>query len=97
MQAFGSDSLNKNPELENIGERLLPNLKGSPLAAKTIGLLLRMNLNAKHWANILNSELWELEQEKTDILPPLHLSYMYLPAHLKRCFSFCAVYPKEQF
>jgi hypothetical protein len=70
VQAFGSDSLDKNPELENIGKRLLPKLKGSPLAAKTIGHLLRMNLKPKHWTNILNSELWELEKEKTDILPP---------------------------
>ncbi|KAJ1265386.1 hypothetical protein BS78_08G073100 [Paspalum vaginatum] len=95
VQAFGSDNLDKKPELENIGKSLIPKLKGSPLAAKTIGRLLRMNLNPEHWNNILNSELWELEQEKTDILPALRLSYMYLPAHLKRCFSFCAAYPKD--
>lgn len=95
VQAFGSESLDENPELENIGKSLIPKLKGSPLAAKTIGRLLRMNLNPEHWTNILSSELWELEQEKTDILPALRLSYMYLPAHLKRCFSFCAVYPKD--
>ena len=57
LQAFGYDSLDKTPELENIEERLLPKLKGSPLGAKTIGRLLRMNLNPKHWTNILNSEL----------------------------------------
>ncbi|RLN27826.1 hypothetical protein C2845_PM05G17470 [Panicum miliaceum] len=95
VQAFGSENLDKNQELENIGKSLIPKLKGSPLAAKTIGRLLRMDLNPKHWNNILNSELWKLEQEKTDILPALRLSYMYLPAHLKRCFSFCAVYPKD--
>lgn len=95
VQAFGSENLDKNQELKNIGKSLIPKLKGSPLAAKTIGRLLRMDLNPKHWNNILNSELWKLEQEKTDILPALRLSYMYLPAHLKRCFSFCAVYPKD--
>ncbi|OEL23355.1 putative disease resistance RPP13-like protein 1, partial [Dichanthelium oligosanthes] len=70
-------------------------LKGSRLATKTLGRLLGMSLDPAHWNNILKSELWELRQEETDILPALRLSYMYLPLHLKRCFAFCAVYPKD--
>jgi hypothetical protein len=54
-----------------------------------------MKLEATHWNNVLESELWQLKQEETDILPALRLSYMYLPFNLKRCFSFCAVYPKD--
>ncbi|EEC72920.1 hypothetical protein OsI_06759 [Oryza sativa Indica Group] len=93
--AFGSDSSNNDPELECIGRSILPKLKGSPLAAKTLGRLLRMDHHMTHWKNVQKSELWELKQEETDILPALQLSYMYLPLHLKRCFSFCAVYPKD--
>ncbi|XP_044447232.1 putative disease resistance protein RGA1, partial [Triticum aestivum] len=70
-------------------------LKGSPLAAKTIGRLLRMDLSTTHWGNIMESELWRLEQTETDILPALRLSYMYLPQKLKRCFSICAMFPKD--
>ncbi|KAM3411821.1 hypothetical protein ACQJBY_003472 [Aegilops geniculata] len=93
--AFGSESSENDPELERIGRSIVPKLKGSPLAAKTLGRLLGMNLHTSHWNNILESELWKLKQEKTDILPALRLSYIYLPFHLKRCFSFCAVYAKD--
>ncbi|XP_037408761.1 uncharacterized protein LOC119270807 [Triticum dicoccoides] len=92
---FGSESSNYDPNLEHIGKSILPKLKGSPLAAKSVGPLLRMDLRASHWNDVLGRELWELKQEKTDILPSLQLSYMYLPLRLRRCFAFCAVYPKD--
>ncbi|VAH11030.1 unnamed protein product [Triticum turgidum subsp. durum] len=93
--AFGSEGSNSDPELEHIGKCILPKLKGSPLAAKTLGRMLSMDLQASHWNSIRESELWELKQEETDILPALRLSYMYLPFYLKQCFAFCAVYPKD--
>uniref|UniRef100_M8BUW4 Disease resistance protein RGA2 n=1 Tax=Aegilops tauschii TaxID=37682 RepID=M8BUW4_AEGTA len=92
---FGSENSDNDPELERIGRSILPKLKGSPLAAKTLGRMLSMDLQASHWNFILESELWELRQEPTDILPALRLSYMYLPFYLKQCFAFCAVYPKD--
>ncbi|XBI60828.1 hypothetical protein VPH35_041705 [Triticum aestivum] len=93
--AFGSMGCNSDPELERIGRRILPKLKGSPLGAKTLGRMLSMDLQKSHWNFILESELWELKQKETDILPALRLSYIYLPLYLKQCFAFCAVYPKD--
>ncbi|VAI40115.1 unnamed protein product [Triticum turgidum subsp. durum] len=93
---FGSESSNDFPELDLIGRKILPKLKGSPLAARTLGRMLRDDLRTSHWNNILDSELWELDQERTEIVPALRLSYIYLPFHLKRCFSFCAMYPKDK-
>uniref|UniRef100_A0A0E0P810 NB-ARC domain-containing protein n=1 Tax=Oryza rufipogon TaxID=4529 RepID=A0A0E0P810_ORYRU len=100
--AFRSNSSSNSPELEHIrpeleriGRAILPKLKGSPLAAKTLGRLLKSNLSIEHWEDILRSELWKLEQEETDILPALRLSYVYLPRHMKRCLSICALYPKD--
>ncbi|XP_052169291.1 putative disease resistance RPP13-like protein 1 [Oryza glaberrima] len=92
--AFGTDRLQYDPELDNIGSRILPHLKGCPLAAKTLGKLLNCMLNRDSWNDIATSELWELDQNNDDILPVLRLSYQYLPSHLRACFSFCSMYPK---
>ncbi|XP_039787162.1 putative disease resistance protein RGA3, partial [Panicum virgatum] len=92
---FGSEDYHIDPQLEQIGRSIIPKLKGAPLAAKTIGRLLRKSLDPAHWNDILNSELWQLRQQESDILPALRLSYMYLPFNLKRCFSFCATYHKD--
>ncbi|KAM3405639.1 hypothetical protein ACQJBY_008254 [Aegilops geniculata] len=92
--SFGTENSNNYLELECIGRSILSKLKGSPLAAKTLGRMLSMDIQSSHWNSILESELWELKQKETDILPALRLSYMYLPFYLKQCFSFCAMYPK---
>uniref|UniRef100_A0A0D9YQI6 NB-ARC domain-containing protein n=1 Tax=Oryza glumipatula TaxID=40148 RepID=A0A0D9YQI6_9ORYZ len=93
--AFGSKNSENYPELVHIGKSIVQKLKGVPLATETLGRLLRMSLDTEYWNRILKSELWELKQNNTEILPALRLSYLYLPTHLKRCFSFCAVYPKD--
>ncbi|VAH55115.1 unnamed protein product [Triticum turgidum subsp. durum] len=93
--AFGSEESNNDPDLEGIGRSIVPKLKGSPLAAKTLGRMLKAKPEVSHWKSILESKLWRFEQEKTEILPALRLSYLYLPFELKQCFAFCAVYPKD--
>jgi hypothetical protein len=59
LQAFGSRSSNNNLEMEERGKNFVHKLKGSPFAAKTIGHLMRRNLDTTHWSNILNSGLWK--------------------------------------
>ncbi|XP_078165093.1 putative disease resistance protein RGA3 isoform X2 [Carex rostrata] len=95
--AFDSvvESNNINPELEVIGKEICKRLKGSPLAAITIGGTLKINSGVEHWTNIKDSKMWELQKEEHDILPVLQLSYQYLPTYLKKCFSFCSLFPKD--
>ncbi|BAS88530.1 Os04g0312000 [Oryza sativa Japonica Group] len=81
--------------LHKIGQSIASRLCGSPLAAKTLGRLLNMELTVRHWETIQKSELWELPHQENEILPALQLSYLYLPRELKRCFAFCSMFPKD--
>ncbi|XP_015068683.1 putative disease resistance RPP13-like protein 1 [Solanum pennellii] len=83
-----------HPELEEVGRKIADKCKGLPLALKTAVGTLRCKSKIKEWRNILRSEIWD-QRFLSDILPALMLSYNDLPAHLKRCFAFCAIYPKD--
>ncbi|PKA49103.1 Putative disease resistance RPP13-like protein 1 [Apostasia shenzhenica] len=97
--AFGAQDPKNHPKgqmLQGIGRQIAKKLKGSPLAAKTVGAVLRERLEIDHWNRVLNSELWSLgNQEAGDIMPALMLSYLHLPSYLQRCFSYCAIFPKD--
>uniref|UniRef100_A0A2N9HTE0 NB-ARC domain-containing protein n=1 Tax=Fagus sylvatica TaxID=28930 RepID=A0A2N9HTE0_FAGSY len=95
---FGKDA-EKCEELEVLGRQIAKKCKGLPLAAKTIGSLMRFKRSREQWENVLDSNLWELEDvEKIvekDLFAPLLLSYYDLPSPLKQCFSYCAIFPKD--
>ncbi|OAY81049.1 Disease resistance protein RGA2 [Ananas comosus] len=93
--AFGLEDSEDRPETEEIPEQIAAKLKGSPLAAKTLGGLLNSNMDVRHRRTIMNSEIWELQQNENDIMPALRLSCKYLPFHWKRCFSICSIYPQD--
>ncbi|KAH7688783.1 P-loop containing nucleoside triphosphate hydrolase protein [Dioscorea alata] len=94
--AFAEKNLdNYSQELHNIGKCIMKKLKGSPLAAKTVGKLLGHSLTEKHWTDILESDLWKFENSPHDIMHAFALSYYHLPQHLQQCFIFCSVFPKK--
>ncbi|XP_072952612.1 disease resistance protein RGA2-like [Typha angustifolia] len=93
--AFGVADPEEHPRLVATGKEIAKRLKGSPLAAKTLGALLKDNLNEEHWQSILKSDIWELGQGEDDIMPVLRLSYRHLPVHLQRCFAYCSMFPKD--
>lgn len=41
-----------------------------------------------------HNDIWEIDQQQSDILPILRLSYEYLPFHLRQCFAYCSMLPK---
>ncbi|KAL6651436.1 hypothetical protein ACP70R_010361 [Stipagrostis hirtigluma subsp. patula] len=93
---FGSQQPWKDhDELCDVGKKIVSKLKGFPLAAKTVGRLLRKQLSLDHWTTVLESKEWELQTNDTDIMPALKLSYDYLPFHLQQCFSYCALFAED--
>ncbi|ONI21231.1 hypothetical protein PRUPE_2G054300 [Prunus persica] len=93
--AFGNVKCSAHSNLEDIGNQIARKCKGLPLAAQTLGSLLRCNMNFEYWNRILNDSFWDHPYDKTNILPALGLSYHYLPTQLKRCFAYCSIFPKD--
>ncbi|KAK6777237.1 hypothetical protein RDI58_023954 [Solanum bulbocastanum] len=84
-----------HPELEEVGKKIADKCKGLPLALKTLAGTLRGKSEVDEWRDILSSKIWEQPSSLKEILPALMLSDNDLLAHLKRCFAFCAIYPKD--
>lgn len=62
-----------------------------------MGNLLRSKRTVREWQRILDSEMWKVEEIGKGLLSPLLLSYNDLPSNsmVKRCFSYCAIFPKD--
>ncbi|KAJ8426774.1 hypothetical protein Cgig2_034033 [Carnegiea gigantea] len=81
--------------LEEIGRRIAAKCGGLPIAAKTIGGLLAGISDARKWESIETSRIWDLPPGRKQILPALLLCYKFLPPHLRRCFAYCSLFPKN--
>ncbi|KAG4957689.1 hypothetical protein JHK85_044069 [Glycine max] len=93
--AFGGGNPQLNQECNDIAMKIVEKCRGLPLALKSMGSLLHNKSFVSDWENILKSEIWETED--SDIVPALALSYHHLPPHLKTCFAYCALFPKDYF
>ncbi|XP_078158946.1 disease resistance protein RGA2-like [Carex rostrata] len=90
QRAFGM-GVDERPELVNIGKQLINKCCGSPLIAKILGGLMSYKNDKREWLDVLQSNIWE-----NALIPPaLELNYLHLPSYMKRCFSFCSLFPKD--
>ncbi|XP_031129834.1 putative disease resistance protein RGA3 isoform X5 [Ipomoea triloba] len=85
-------------KLEEIGKQIAQKCKGLPLAVKVMGSLLRNKDTEEEWQTVLSqldTKFSNVEGVETDLFPHLRLSYDDLTPQMKRCFSYCAVFPKD--
>uniref|UniRef100_A0A7N2MVG2 Uncharacterized protein n=1 Tax=Quercus lobata TaxID=97700 RepID=A0A7N2MVG2_QUELO len=84
-----------NPNFEAIGRGIVEKCCGVPLAIKAIGRVLYYKKTESEWSFIKDNELKNVIKLKDDIFPVLKLSYDQLPPHLKCCFAYCSLFPKD--
>ncbi|XP_023891745.1 putative disease resistance protein RGA3 [Quercus suber] len=96
-RAFGMGRVEEKSELEAIGKEIVKKCGGVPLAIKALGSLMSLKSRKSDWESVEKSQIWDLDLPigKDSILLALKLSYNHLPPHLRQCFAFCCVYPKD--
>ncbi|KAK1418753.1 hypothetical protein QVD17_27899 [Tagetes erecta] len=94
LHALGVDNFDSHMTLKPRGEHFVRKCDGLPLAIKAIGRLLRTKTNEEDWDDMLNNEIWDIDNGDV-IVPALRLSYHDLSADLKQLFAYCSLFPKD--
>jgi Leucine-rich repeat (LRR) protein len=95
QKAFENGQEPENSNIVALGKEILQKCLGVPLAIRTIGSLLGSKNPETEWKSFKNNELSKIFPKDNGIVPTLMLSYDHLPSHLKHCFAYCSLFPKD--
>ncbi|RCV41419.1 hypothetical protein SETIT_9G134600v2, partial [Setaria italica] len=83
-------------ELKSIGMEIVERCDCLPLAVKVLGGLLRHKRRTRDaWTDVSSHDIWSTIGSDEDINKAVYLSYEDLPSHLKQCFVYCSLIPKD--
>jgi hypothetical protein len=94
--AFEQGQLPENQAFIRLGKEIMEKCGGVPLTIRTIASLLYSKTLEIEWRSFKEFELSKIAQEEeNDISSTLKLSYNHLPSHLKQCFAYSRLFPKD--
>ncbi|XP_044962108.1 disease resistance protein RPM1-like [Hordeum vulgare subsp. vulgare] len=98
-KAFPTDKNHECPvHLKSLSFEIVSKCKGLPLIIVSVGSLLRVReKTVEEWRRINDQLSWEIinNLRLDHIRNILHLSFIYLPTHLKSCFLYCSLFPED--
>jgi hypothetical protein len=74
---------------KSIGRKIADKLGRSPLAARIVAGQLKIRLDFDFWTRAMNSEMLN-----NGTMATLWWSYQQLEEHVKRCFTYCSIFPR---
>ncbi|XP_073138734.1 putative late blight resistance protein homolog R1A-10 [Henckelia pumila] len=93
LKTFGGEHC--PPCLEGTGQEIIRNCGGLPLSIVVIGGLLSMDKTVGYWESIVTTLKSILSTDGGQCSTIFSLSYNHLPAHLKPCFLYFAIFPED--
>ncbi|GKV52168.1 hypothetical protein SLEP1_g58759 [Rubroshorea leprosula] len=85
-----------SPNLKDIGVDIAKRCGGLPLIAAVIGGTLSSKIQKCAWEAVRDNDAWNLDSEDGKwILSILKISFDHLLPPLKKCFSYCSIFPKD--